>query len=83
MTPNFKYREDFSLRHNNVEPADVAAMLKEIGVADLNTLINQTVPEKFVWHKAFACLHRKQSLNSYEISNKSWVKTKSSKATLV
>ncbi len=46
MTPNFKYREDFSLRHNNVEPADVAAMLKEIGVADLNTLINQTVPEK-------------------------------------
>ena len=46
MTPNFKYREDFSLRHNNVEPADVSAMLKEIGVADLNTLINQTVPEK-------------------------------------
>ena len=46
MTPNFKYRENFSLRHNNVEPADVSAMLKEIGVADLNTLINQTVPEK-------------------------------------
>ena len=46
MTPNFKYREDFALRHNNVEPTDVSAMLKTIGVADLDTLINQTVPAK-------------------------------------
>ena len=46
MQLNFKYREDFSLRHNNAETADVAAMLETIGVDSLETLINQTVPEK-------------------------------------
>ncbi|MEY4525896.1 MAG: hypothetical protein RIR57_1266, partial [Bacteroidota bacterium] len=46
MTPNYSYQEDFSLRHNNVEPADVSAMLKTIGVDSLDTLIQQTVPAK-------------------------------------
>lgn len=46
MTPNYSYQEDFSLRHNNVEPADVSAMLKTIGVDSLDTLIQQTVPSK-------------------------------------
>ena len=34
------------MRHNNVEPADVSAMLKTIGVDSLDTLIQQTVPAK-------------------------------------
>jgi glycine dehydrogenase len=46
MTPNYTYQEDFSLRHNNAEAADIAAMLKTIGVDSLETLIQQTVPEK-------------------------------------
>ncbi|MFL0205995.1 aminomethyl-transferring glycine dehydrogenase [Aquirufa sp. 2-AUSEE-184A6] len=46
MTPNYSYQEDFSLRHNNVEPTDVSAMLKTIGVDSLDTLIQQTVPAK-------------------------------------
>jgi glycine dehydrogenase len=46
MTPNYSYQEDFSLRHNNVEPSDVSAMLKTIGVDSLDTLIQQTVPAK-------------------------------------
>lgn len=46
MIPNFKYREDFSLRHNNSNPADIAAMLQTIGADSLPTLIQQTVPEK-------------------------------------
>jgi len=46
MHPNFKYREDFSLRHNNADPADISAMLKTIGVDSLDTLIQQTVPQK-------------------------------------
>jgi glycine dehydrogenase len=46
MHPNFKYREDFSLRHNNADPADISAMLQTIGVASLDTLIQQTVPQK-------------------------------------
>ena len=46
MHPNFKYREDFSLRHNNADPANISAMLKTIGVASLDTLIQQTVPQK-------------------------------------
>ncbi|MFM6943464.1 MAG: aminomethyl-transferring glycine dehydrogenase, partial [Aquirufa sp.] len=46
MTPNYAYQEDFSLRHNNVEAADVSAMLKTIGVDSLDTLIQQTVPNK-------------------------------------
>ena len=46
MIPNFKYREDFSLRHNNADPADISAMLKTIGVDQLDTLIQQTVPQK-------------------------------------
>jgi len=46
MTPNYAYQEDFSLRHNNVEAADVSAMLKTIGVDSLDTLIQQTVPAK-------------------------------------
>ncbi|AWL09987.1 aminomethyl-transferring glycine dehydrogenase [Aquirufa nivalisilvae] len=45
MIPNFKYREDFSLRHNNSNPTDIAAMLKTIGVDSLTTLIQQTVPQ--------------------------------------
>ncbi|MFY9160376.1 aminomethyl-transferring glycine dehydrogenase [Aquirufa ecclesiirivi] len=45
MIPNFKYREDFSLRHNNSNPTDIAAMLKTIGVDSLTTLIEQTVPQ--------------------------------------
>lgn len=48
MTPNYSYQEDFSLRHNNVEPADVSAMLKTIGVDSLDTLIQQTVDRKSV-----------------------------------
>ena len=46
MTLNYTYQEDFSLRHNNADAADIAAMLKTIGVDSLNTLIQQTVPEK-------------------------------------
>lgn len=46
MHPNFKYREDFSLRHNNSNPKDLDAMLKTIGVNSLETLIDQTVPSK-------------------------------------
>ncbi len=46
MHPNFKYREDFSLRHNNADPADISAMLQTIGVDSLDTLIQQTVPQK-------------------------------------
>lgn len=46
MTLNYTYQEDFSLRHNNSEAADIAAMLKTIGVASLETLIQQTVPNK-------------------------------------
>ncbi len=46
MTLNYTYQEDFSLRHNNADAADIAAMLKTIGVDSLNTLIEQTVPEK-------------------------------------
>ena len=46
MIPNFKYREDFSLRHNNSDPADISEMLKTIGVDNLETLIQQTVPSK-------------------------------------
>jgi len=46
MHPNFKYREDFSLRHTNADPADISAMLKTIGVDQLDTLIQQTVPQK-------------------------------------
>jgi glycine dehydrogenase len=46
MTPNYTYQEDFSLRHNNAVVADIAAMLKTIGVDSLETLIQQTVPEK-------------------------------------
>jgi glycine dehydrogenase len=46
MIPNFKYREDFSLRHTNADPADISAMLKTIGVDQLDTLIQQTVPQK-------------------------------------
>ncbi len=45
MIPNFKYREDFSLRHNNSNPTDIASMLKTIGVDSLTTLIQQTVPQ--------------------------------------
>ena len=45
MIPNFKYREDFSLRHNNSNPTGIAAMLKTIGVDSLTTLIQQTVPQ--------------------------------------
>jgi glycine dehydrogenase len=46
MTLNYTYQEDFSSRHNNSEAADIAAMLKTIGVASLETLIQQTVPNK-------------------------------------
>jgi glycine dehydrogenase len=46
MIPNFKYREDFSLRHNNSDQADISDMLKTIGVDSLSTLIQQTVPSK-------------------------------------
>lgn len=46
MTLNYTYQENFSLRHNNSEAADIAAMLKTIGVASLETLIQQTVPNK-------------------------------------
>jgi len=46
MHPNFKYREDFSLRHNNADSADISAMLQTIGVDSLDTLIQQTVPQK-------------------------------------
>ncbi|MHA8050866.1 aminomethyl-transferring glycine dehydrogenase [Aquirufa sp. ROCK-SH2] len=46
MIPNFKYREDFSLRHNNSDPTDISEMLKTIGVDSLETLIQQTVPSK-------------------------------------
>ncbi|MHA8065349.1 aminomethyl-transferring glycine dehydrogenase [Aquirufa sp. ROCK2-A2] len=46
MIPNFKYREDFSLRHNNSDPTDISEMLKTIGVDSLETLIQQTVPAK-------------------------------------
>jgi glycine dehydrogenase len=46
MTLNYTYQEDFSLRHNNSEAADIAAMLKTIGVASLEILIQQTVPNK-------------------------------------
>jgi glycine dehydrogenase len=46
MTLNYTYQEDFSLRHNNSDTADIAAMLKTIGVDSLDTLIQQTVPEK-------------------------------------
>jgi glycine dehydrogenase len=46
MIPNFKYREDFSLRHNNSDPNDISEMLKTIGVDSLETLIQQTVPSK-------------------------------------
>jgi len=46
MTLNYTYQEDFSLRHNNSEAADIASMLKVIGVASLDTLIQQTVPDK-------------------------------------
>jgi len=46
MIPNFKYREDFSLRHNNSNPDDIKKMLKTIGVDSIETLIHQTVPEK-------------------------------------
>ena len=48
MTLNYTYQEDFSLRHNNADAADIAAMLKTIGVDSLNTLIQQTVPEKIL-----------------------------------
>jgi glycine dehydrogenase len=46
MIPNFKYREDFSLRHNNSDQADISDMLKTIVVDSLSTLIQQTVPSK-------------------------------------
>jgi glycine dehydrogenase len=46
MIPNFKYREDFSLRHNNSDPADISEMLNSIGVDSLEALIQQTVPSK-------------------------------------
>jgi len=46
MTLNYTYQEDFSLRHNNAEAADIASMLKTIGVDSLDTLIQQTVPNK-------------------------------------
>ncbi|MEY2792340.1 MAG: hypothetical protein RJA76_332 [Bacteroidota bacterium] len=46
MIPNFKYREDFSLRHNNSDFSDIQKMLSTIGVESIDTLIQQTVPEK-------------------------------------
>ncbi|RVU25516.1 glycine dehydrogenase (aminomethyl-transferring) [Sandaracinomonas limnophila] len=46
MISNFKYREDFSLRHNNSNPDDIKKMLSVIGVDSIDTLIQQTVPEK-------------------------------------
>lgn len=46
MIPNFKYREDFSLRHNNSNPDDIKKMLSVIGVDSIDALIQQTVPEK-------------------------------------
>ncbi len=46
MIPNFKYREDFSLRHNNSNSSDIQKMLSSIGVESIDALIQQTVPEK-------------------------------------
>ncbi len=46
MIPNFKYREDFSLRHNNSNTSDIQTMLATIGVDSIDALIQQTVPEK-------------------------------------
>ncbi|MFM8347722.1 MAG: glycine dehydrogenase (aminomethyl-transferring), partial [Bacteroidota bacterium] len=40
----FNYREKFEHRHNGSTPAQVAEMLKTVGVDNLDTLIEQTVP---------------------------------------
>lgn len=44
MMPNFKYREMFAQRHNNSDSVDIQDMLQTIGAADIEQLIQETIP---------------------------------------
>jgi glycine dehydrogenase len=45
MKLNVKYNQKFSSRHTGATPAETHAMLQQIGVASVDDLINETIPE--------------------------------------